>query len=145
MGGPKPCQEGKGPIHCSGDQIDGSQTAFVEEWCVEGEIFFINKITGLTFPKGRLSGAVKTLQTTTKKNVKARSTTIPTTTTTTITIPTTTKTTTTRPTTTVSPSKTTSITTSASTTRSVEEERPVDVVEDDEFSLEYVNTVLEDK
>merc|ERR1739845_302326 len=140
--GPKPCQEGEGPIHCSGDQIDGSQTAFVEEWCVEGEIFFINKITGLTFPKGRLSGAVKTTQTTqttTKKNVKARSTTIPTTTTTTITIPTTTKTTTTKPTTTVSPAKTASITTS------VEEERPVDVVEDDEFSLEYVNTVLEDK
>merc|ERR1739845_152204 len=56
-----------------------------------------------------------------------------------------TTTTTTKPTTTVSPSKATSITTSASTTRSVEEERPVEVVEDDEFSLEYVNTVLEDK
>merc|ERR1739845_254330 len=121
MGGPKPCQEGKGPIHCSGDQIDGSQTAFVEEWCVEGEIFFINKITGLTFPKGRLSGAAKTTQTTTKKNVKARSTTIP--------PPTTTTTTTTTSTKTVSPSKTTSITTSASTTKSVEKERPVEVVE----------------
>ena len=47
----------------------------MEEWCVEGEIFFINKITGLTFQKGRLSGAdktTKTTSTTTEKNYKPK-------------------------------------------------------------------------
>jgi len=149
--GPKPCQEGQGQIHCSGAQIEGSQTAFVEEWCVEGEIFFINKITGLTFQKGRLSGANKTTQTistTTKNNYKARSTTTTTTTSTT-----TSTTTTTAPTTTTT---TTTTTTSVTTSASSEELRPVAVMEEDtptsplvskenEFSLEYVNSLLEDK
>merc|ERR1711874_748274 len=89
--GPKPCAGAQGQIHCSGDQIEGSATAFVEERCVEGEIFFINKVTGLTFQKGRLSGAsgasktIKSPPTTTKKNFKARSTTTTKTTTTTTT------------------------------------------------------------
>ena len=70
--GPAPCSF-RGAEYCSGDRIAGVSRAgiyiqvlikrfqggsvFVEQVCDDGTVFFINKITGLKFQKGRLSGS----------------------------------------------------------------------------------------
>lgn len=163
-----------------------TETVFVEQWCVDGDIFYINKLTGNKFKKGRLSGSKnkdkKTVEEETEKTTEgtpstASSTSAPKTTTTSTTVPTTTrkrnirrstttlatseKPSTTTPTTSTT-STTTTTTASPTTTKkeldvgsnkifnefeTVEDvlDNAVDnVVDAPEFTVEYVNTVLED-
>ena len=120
----------------------------MEEWCVEGEIFYINKVTGLKFQKGRLgssSGADNTKNKATTIN-KARSTTRTTTKTTkvpkvsTTSVP---KPTTRRITTTTKPFEK-RVVVKGDIPNRVDEKTP-SVTDGAQFSVEYVNTVLEDK
>lgn len=57
--GPSPCMHG-GKKFCSGDKVAGGGSVFVEQICEDGTVFFINKVTGLKFQKGRLSGQSET-------------------------------------------------------------------------------------
>jgi len=52
--GPAPCSH-QGKKYCSGNKVAGGGSVFVEQVCDDGTVFFINKITGLKFQRGRLS------------------------------------------------------------------------------------------
>ena len=121
----------------------------MEEWCVEGEIFYINKVTGLKFQKGRLgssSGADNTKNKATTAINKARSTTRTTTKTTKVAKVSTTsvpKPTTRRITPTTKPFEK-RVVVKGDIPNRVDEKTP-SVTDGAQFSVEYVNTVLEDK
>jgi len=173
--GPKICND-EGVVYCPG-VIPGSESTFVEQWCVEGEIFYINKLTGNKYKKGRLSASKKNKDkkstTSVEKEVKPSSTTT-TTIATTITSRSTTRTsTTTTPRTTTTPISTTR-SLKRSTTTTTEPtffdeidyneldvyDNEVDETEEESddvgaeasdvknkepsFTVEYVNTVLEE-
>ena len=138
-----------------------SATTFVEQWCIDGQIFYINKLTGNKFKKGRLSKPTKKVNKN-KKNEKSPTSTsaLPTTTTTSTTTSSTTTTTTTVSTTTTTTISTTTRNLRRSTTTSLpliisappenlddyetdDNEVIANNIVDDGISAEYVNTVLE--
>merc|ERR1719410_2885606 len=65
----KSCTDEDGAEYCPG-VIPGAGSQFVEMWCVEGEIFFINKLTGNKFKMGRLAGPQKKVVMNNKKQDK---------------------------------------------------------------------------
>lgn len=111
--GPPTCVDEDSAEYCPG-KIPGSETTFVEQWCIDGQIFYINKLTGNKFKKGRLSKPTKKVNKNKKKEKSTKSTSAPPATTTTSTTTSTTTTTVATTTTTMS----TSSTTTGSTTRS---------------------------
>ena len=167
------CEDDDGTIYCPG-KIPGSETAFVQQWCLKGVIYYINKVTGNKYKKGRLSGSKKPKkqekEVDDSSSTESTSTTTPTTTTTSTTTTRSTSTTTTRRN--LRRSTTTQPTTLAASPSdeiesnfndiTFEDEISGNVIEDGsivgisevdveslsekpgEFTVEYVNTVLED-
>ena len=122
----------------------------MEQWCIDGQIFYINKLTGNKFKKGRLSKPTKKVIKDKKKGRETTTTSEPSTTTSSTTTSTTTTTTTTTASTTIR-----SIRRSSTTSLPLKSDfdyQDENNFDDNEFhlsdvnkgvSVDYVNTVLE--